>query len=78
MEENKNEQRAEDLNMKELDDVAGGALYPDGFGNTCKHTNKVKTGAEREDSRFIFFSQHQYQYYCNDCKQYIWVDEERN
>ncbi len=72
MEENKKE-----LKNEELDEATGGALYPDGIGNRCKHPNKVKTSAEREDSRFIFFSQHQYQYYCPDCKQTFWVDEER-
>ncbi len=72
MEENKNQ-----LENEELENVTGGALYPDGIGDPCKHTNKVKTGNEREDSRFFFFSQHQFEYYCPDCKKTFWVDEER-
>ncbi len=71
------EEDRKEMQKEELDEIAGGALYPDGIGNRCQHPAKVKTGAEREDSRFIFFSQHQFQYYCPDCKQYIWVDEER-
>ncbi len=82
MEENmKNPETAEtekkELDQEVLDNTEGGALYPDGIGDKCKHPNAVKTGAEREDSRFIFWSQHQYQYYCPDCKKYIWKDEER-
>ncbi len=71
------EEEKKRLENEEMDNITGGALYPDGIGNQCNHPNKYKTGAEREDSRFVFWSQHQYQYYCPDCQHYIWVDEER-
>ncbi len=67
----------EKLTEEELEKVTGAALYPDGIGSSCKHIHKHRTGAEREDSRFIFFSQHQYQYFCDDCQKYVWIDEER-
>ena len=63
-----------ELNMDEMDRVAGGVSS---MVTNCPHTNRVKTGREREDSRFIFWSQHQYEYLCKDCQETFWVDEER-
>ncbi len=71
------EENRQELDKEELKEAAGGALYPDGIGDKCKHPNKQRTGAEREDSRFFFWSQHQFQYYCPDCKKTFWRDEER-
>ena len=69
----------EKLNMEELDQVAGGS------GSSwrkhikkvpiCPHTNKTRTGNEKEDSFFIFWSKHKYEYYCPDCGQNIWLSE---
>ena len=42
----------------------------------CYHHTAYRTAAEREDSRFIFWSQHQFEYYCPECDDTIWRDEE--
>ena len=42
----------------------------------CDHDNSVRTGKEREDSRFFFWSKHQHEYHCNDCGLNIWYDED--
>ena len=55
------------LTLEEAEQAAGGNI-PDGPGYLCGHNHKEKTGAEREDSRWIFFTQHQFGYYCYDCK----------
>ena len=73
MSENKQE-----LRLEEMEKVSGG-MDPTMIKEErkCKHHNRVKTGNEREDSRFIFWSQHQYEYLCTDCQKTFWVDEER-
>jgi len=34
-----------------------------------------KEGNEKEDSFFVFWSIHKYEYYCEDCKNKIWLSE---
>ena len=60
-----------------LDTVVGGNLADGpGYLNSCKHEHKEKTGAQREDYRYIIWSKHQFEYYCEDCGKKIWIDEE--
>ena len=64
------------LNPEELDQVAGGLSRRDARKiRACPHTNKLKTGNEKEDSFLIFWSIHKYEYYCPECKQMIWLPE---
>ena len=68
-----------ELNADEQDNVSGGSVAPGGTAfpvENCNHPRKYKTGQEREDSRFILWSQHQFEYYCPDCKKNVWIDEE--
>ena len=68
-----------ELGPKGQESVFGGNLAPGGVAfpvDQCKHPRKYKTGNEREDSRFFLWSQHQFEYYCPDCDQKIWIDEE--
>ena len=70
-----------ELNTEQTEQVFGGLICRDAepvLTDRCKHRNKVKTGDDREDSRFIFWSKHQYEYTCPDCGKTFWVDEERN
>ena len=72
-------EKCKELSTEKMEKVTGGSVYPDGMQplfDKCEHEHKVKTGAQREDSRWVFFSQHQFEYYCLDCKKNIWVDEE--
>ena len=58
-----------------MENIAGGSpLCPK---KCCKHPYRVQTGREREDPRWIFWSQHQYEYYCPKCHRTVWKDEER-
>ena len=41
----------------------------------CDNNDAYRTGAQREDSRFIFFSQHQFEYHCLICGENFWKDE---
>ena len=41
----------------------------------CNHNDSYRTSAQREDSRFIFFSQHQFEYHCLICGENFWKDE---
>ena len=71
--------KEKELIMEEMEQISGGFVYPDGMRplmDKCKHEHKYKTGAQREDSRWLIFSQHQFEYYCEDCKKKIWIDEE--
>ena len=60
------------LNPEELDQVAGGRRRDAGLGPRCQHEHKFRTGNEKEDSFFIFWSRHKYEYYCPDCKMTLW------
>ena len=64
-----------ELNPEELDQVAGGRRRKDGLGPRCQHEHKTRTGNEKEDSFFIFWSRHKYEYHCQDCGQNIWLTE---
>ena len=44
----------------------------------CQHLRKERTGNEREDSYFVFWSKHQYEYRCVYCGATFWVTEERD
>ena len=44
---------------------------------SCDHVDSYRTGAQREDSRFIFFSQHQFEYHCSICGENFWRDEDQ-
>ena len=65
-----------ELNQEQMEQVTGARRKWIKGGN-CDSTHRVKTGNDREDSRFIFWSQHQYEYLCLDCGHTFWVDEER-
>ena len=65
----------EKLSTKELDQVAGGRRRDAGLGPRCQHEHKIRTGNEKEDSFFIFWSRHKYEYHCQDCEQNIWLTE---
>ena len=64
-----------ELNLNEMTPAAGCAkkdYLPKIF---CTHReNSVRLGPEREDSRFILWSQHQYLVHCYDCGHDIWID----
>ena len=69
-----------ELKQNELTEVTGGGpitkFANDYYGHGCMHKRKFKTGNQREDPRWIFASQHQFEYQCHDCKKTFWVDEE--
>ena len=68
----------EKMNTEELDQVAGGhAVNPRNITRTsvCPHTNKTRTGREKEDSFLLFWSIHKYEYNCPDCGQNLWLPE---
>ena len=49
---------SKELEQKELEGFAGGGSLFRKEHSECDHEGKYRTGAQREDSRFIFFSQH--------------------
>ena len=65
------------LKPEELDKVAGGGGRRRDYsgGNQCRHDHATRTGKEREDSFFVFWSKHQYEYSCPDCKATFWRSE---
>ena len=66
------------LNTEELDKVAGGGgRRRVHVISKCRHEHATRTGKEREDSFFVFWSKHQYEYFCPDCKESFWQSEER-
>ncbi len=65
-----------ELNLEQIEQVTGARRKWE-KGRNCDPMHRVKTGNDREDSRFIFWSQHQYEYLCLDCGHTYWVDEER-
>ena len=68
-----------ELNPEEMDQAAGGFRFKtkNPYKNfPCVHPHKTKTGREREDSRYLVFSQHQFEYVCPDCGKKFWADEE--
>ena len=67
----------QEVSSQELQNVNGGNVAGGSFMGH-KHTKGSRTGREREDSRWIFFSQHQYEYICSECGEKFWADEERN
>ena len=74
-----NLRRISSLSSDEQENVSGGSVAPGGLifpAENCKHPRKYKTGNEREDSRFVLWSQHQFEYYCPDCDKKFWIDEE--
>ena len=76
MSENRNKQ---ELSPDELDQAAGGKYrikISNPFG--CQHLKKVRTGNEREEPVFHFWSKHQYEYTCPDCGKTWYISEERN
>ena len=69
-----------EMNQEQAEQVSGGAYQKTRdtkYDGNCRHPRKYKTGRDREDSRWIVCSQHQYEYYCPDCRKTFWVDEER-
>ena len=66
------------LTPDELEQVSGAEIQVgiDSYEPPCRHPNLVKTDWQREDERFIFWTQHQFAYICFDCKKLIWRDEE--
>ena len=72
MSENKNQQ---ELSKDELEQASGGNAHLRKSGRKrfqCHHPNKVRTGNEKEDDFFIFWSRHKYEYTCPDCGSTIW------
>ena len=63
--------KIEELTQEQMEQISGGKKT-----NRCHHPHKYKTGNQREDSRFIFWSQHQFEYFCPDCERTFWTDEE--
>lgn len=76
----KNGNEKKEINEKDLQTIVGGNVpgHRKGYDFGCRHRNKVRTGEDRERPNWIFFTQHQYRYYCPDCGKKIWVDEERD
>lgn len=66
---------SKELEQKELEGFAGGVSLFRKEHSECDHEGKYRTGAQREDSRFIFFSQHQFEYFCPKCGKKFWLDE---
>ena len=66
-----------ELNPEELDQASGGhiAFRHSEARSHCRHEHKTRTGNEKEDSFFVFWSRHKYEYYCQDCEQNIWLTE---
>ena len=65
------------IGTEELALAAGGLVDgPVNVGWACDHDHTVRTGIEREDSRFFFWSKHQHEYHCNDCGLNIWYDDD--
>ncbi len=68
------------LNQEALEQISGGGVDMTHLvtckSNQCMHPHEYKTGEQREDERWIFFSQHQFEYICPDCKETNWYDEE--
>ncbi len=65
-----------EMNQKEMDKVTGGAVLVDGPNGNCPHKDKTRTGNEREKPFLFFWSRHQVEYYCPNCRQYLWFTEE--
>ena len=67
----------QELTPEEAEPAVGGNI-PDGPGymTVCSHKHKEKTGEEKEDYRYIIFSQHMVEYYCHDCGKKVWIDED--
>ena len=66
-----------ELNLNEMEMMNGGLIdSPLKVIGVCEHDHTVRTGREREDSRFFFWSKHQHEYHCNDCGLNIWYDED--
>ena len=69
-----------ELTMDQMEQVNGGGadlLHLASCG-VCPHPNlRYKTGEDRKDSRWLIFSQHQFEYFCPECKKTFWEDEER-
>ena len=67
------------LNVKDLEKVTGGRFMgrPTCVSKKCSHSNKVRTGNEQEHYYFFdCFSDHQFEYECQDCGALIWVNED--
>ena len=70
------EMEKKELNPEKLNQVAGGLSRRDARKTAgCRHINKTRTGNEKEDRFFIFWSIHKYEYHCADCGQNIWLSE---
>ena len=68
----------QEVNTEAMKNVVGAGVWaPHGWSTICEHPCRRKTGEEREDPRFIFWSQHQYEYICPDCGKIWWKNEER-
>lgn len=68
-----------------LEDVAGGTAFTAGSYNynwaiQCPGhlTKSYRTGREKEEPVFFFWSQHMIEYYCPDCQQSWWVEQEHD
>ena len=61
------------LNRKELDQIAGGCRRRGADrGLRCRHEHKIRTGNEKEERFFRYWSRHKYEYYCPDCEATFW------
>lgn len=71
------------LSADDLENVSGGSCFTAGTPGQnrlwdcptdCR--NKYRTGNEREEPFFIFWSRHMKEYYCPDCKSTWWEHED--
>ena len=76
---------AQPLNPDQLDNVDGGTCFTAGSYDYNRalfcpttHANAYRTGNEREDSIFFFWSRHQIEYHCSDCNYTWWVTQEHD
>lgn len=79
------EGKTDEMDLDDLDEVAGGTAIVAGtkYATTAlfcpnHHKGMARTGNQREDSRFIWWSQHQWEYRCPTCGYTRWNDEEIN
>ena len=71
------------LSADDLDDVAGGTCFTAGTPSQQRKwscpahcQNAYRTGNEKEDPFFIYWSRHMKEYYCPDCHETWWEHED--